>query len=479
MNRRHSSSTSAITLVLIDLVGFFVALNLAIWLRYEVFAHAFVKRGAPPWSQIIDVIPWVAVAWLTVNAGVGSYRTQQNFLDELAALVRATLLTFLAVLSASFFYREVSYSRAMIGFLVPLVLVASLGSRIVLRLLRRRALTRFGGQLRVLVVGQNAIARNLVAGMANIRDRYKIVGMVSSSENVPDDLEFLGSLDELETICQTHNIDTLVMAERELDDAQILSSIEVCLRNQVTWNMVPRVHELLVDRARVDLVDGIPLVGMRRSNIVGFNWMLKRAMDIAASLLLLILGLPLMVAVAVAIRASSKGPVFYVQERVGYRGQMFPFLKFRSMHVNNDNAIHKDYTRQWITQNKAHTQSSKEGETVHKIVDDPRVFGVGHFIRRYSIDELPQLINVLRGDMSLIGPRPALAYEVEVYSEWHRRRFEAPPGITGLWQVSGRNRLSFEQMIKLDIEYLENWSIWMDVRILFRTIGVVLFEKAY
>ena len=116
---------------------------------------------------------------------------------------------------------------------------------------------------------------------------------------------------------------------------------------------------------------------------------------------------------------------------------------------------------------------------MHKIIDDPRVFAVGKFIRRYSIDELPQLFNVFRGDMSLIGPRPALSYEVDVYSEWHRRRFEAPPGITGLWQVSGRNKLSFEEMIELDIEYLENWSLWMDLNILYRTVSVVLFEKAY
>ena len=197
----------------------------------------------------------------------------------------------------------------------------------------------------------------------------------------------------------------------------------------------------------------------------------------AASALILVAIAPLMFGVALAIRMSSPGPVFYTQQRVGYRGQQFPFFKFRSMHVNNDDQIHRDYTKQWITQNQAH--SSEGEEVVHKIVDDPRIFPVGKFIRRFSIDELPQLLNVLRGEMSLIGPRPALPYEVEVYNEWHRRRFEAPPGITGLWQVSGRNRLSFEEMIELDIDYLENWSMFRDIRILFRTVGVVLFEKAY
>jgi lipopolysaccharide/colanic/teichoic acid biosynthesis glycosyltransferase len=148
------------------------------------------------------------------------------------------------------------------------------------------------------------------------------------------------------------------------------------------------------------------------------------------------------------------------------------------MHVGNDDAIHREYTKQWITENRAHTEAG-DGNDVHKIVHDPRVFPFGRFIRRYSIDELPQLLNVLRGEMSLIGPRPAIPYEVDVYREWHRRRFEAPPGITGLWQVSGRNQLSFEEMIKLDIDYIENWSLLLDLRILIRTVRVVLFEHAY
>ena len=480
MSRRHSSSWPAAVLVLVDLVGFFAALNLAIWLRYTIFAGTFSKPGPPPWPEILEVIPFVAVSWVAVNAGVGSYRQGMGALDEFSSLLRATILTFLGVLSAHFFYREASYSRAMIGFLIPLLLFVSLASRLVLRMLRRRALTKFGGTLRVLVVGQDPTAESLVRGMVRLGDQYNVVGTVGVPTDIGENtLPVLGVFEDLELICQQENIDTLVIAERELTEDQILKSIEVCLRNQVTWNMVPRVHELLVDRARVDLVDGIPLVGMRRTNIVGFNWMIKRALDIVASTILLIIGSPLMIGVAVAIRFSSKGPIFYVQDRVGYRGQLFPFIKFRSMHTNNDNAIHRDYTRQWITENKAHTEDESGEETVHKIVDDPRVFKVGKFIRRYSIDELPQLFNVFRGDMSLIGPRPALAYEVEVYSEWHRRRFEAPPGITGLWQVSGRNKLSFEQMIELDIEYLENWTLGTDIQILFRTVSVVLFEKAY
>jgi exopolysaccharide biosynthesis polyprenyl glycosylphosphotransferase len=312
------------------------------------------------------------------------------------------------------------------------------------------------------------------------RDYYQVVGYIDTGNDATEgasELPRLGQVDDIEELCTQQSFDSLILVDRMLSETKVLDTVDACLRHQIAWNMVPAVHELLLDRARVDLVDGIPLVGMRRSNIVGFNWMLKRVIDIAASLVLIVLAAPLMLAVAMGIKLSSQGPVFYVQKRVGYRGRLFPFLKFRSMHVGNDDAIHREYTRKWITENQAHDQG--ENGDVHKIVDDPRVFGFGRWIRRYSIDELPQLFSVLRGEMSLIGPRPAIPYEVAVYREWHRRRFEAPPGITGLWQVSGRNQLSFEEMIKLDIDYLENWSLLLDLRILLRTVRVVLFEHAY
>lgn len=214
-----------------------------------------------------------------------------------------------------------------------------------------------------------------------------------------------------------------------------------------------------------------------RSNITGRNARLKRLFDVLAGAALLVPAAPIMIAAAAIIKVSSRGPAFHVGPRVGYRGKVFQFIKFRSMDVGNDDQIHRDYVKRWITEGKA-SANEIQGKKTHKIVNDPRVFPFGRFIRKYSIDELPQLFNVLRGDMSLVGPRPAMPYEVEVYSAVHCRRFEAPPGITGLWQVSGRNRLTFDEMIKLDVEYLENWSLLSDLLILGRTLRVVLFEPA-
>lgn len=207
---------------------------------------------------------------------------------------------------------------------------------------------------------------------------------------------------------------------------------------------------------------------------------LKRAMDIMGSTLALILAAPIFLVIAVVVKATSKGPVFFRQQRIGQYGEPFVFLKFRSMEDGNDAGIHKEYVRRLIAGN-AERKSNGNGEGVFKLTQDPRITRVGAFLRKTSLDELPQFINVLNGDMSLVGPRPPIPYELETYDFWHRRRLlEAKPGITGLWQVSGRSRVTFDEMVRLDLRYASAWSPWMDIKILLRTPrAVVLGEGAH
>jgi len=207
----------------------------------------------------------------------------------------------------------------------------------------------------------------------------------------------------------------------------------------------------------------------------------KRATDIVGSALGLLIATPLFLAIALAIKLTSKGPVFFRQQRIGHFGEPFVFLKFRSMYLNNDPKIHLDYIRQLIS-GKAERQSCNgNGQGVYKLTTDPRVTRVGAFLRRTSLDELPQLINVLRGEMSLVGPRPPIPYEVDTYQTWHRRRvLEAKPGITGLWQVSGRSRVGFDEMVRLDVRYAMQRSFWLDLKILLLTPrAVILGDGAY
>jgi lipopolysaccharide/colanic/teichoic acid biosynthesis glycosyltransferase len=203
--------------------------------------------------------------------------------------------------------------------------------------------------------------------------------------------------------------------------------------------------------------------------------LVKRVMDIAGSFLALIFAAPIFVLLALAIKLTSEGPVFFRQQRIGRYGVPFSLLKFRSMYCGNSNAIHKQYVAQLIAGTAQKQPCSGNGHSVYKLTTDPRVTSIGAFLRRSSLDELPQLINVLKGEMSLVGPRPPLDYELERYDLWHRRRLmEAKPGITGLWQVNGRNRIPFDEMVRLDLVYANSWSPWLDLKILFRTPKAVL-----
>lgn len=207
---------------------------------------------------------------------------------------------------------------------------------------------------------------------------------------------------------------------------------------------------------------------------------IKRAMDVAGSALMLCLCAPVFVCVAVAIKASSKGPVLFRQQRVGQYGRPFTFLKFRSMLVNNDHSAHKEYVTKFIASEANKQPANGNGKSVYKLTGDPRVTRVGKFLRRTSLDELPQFLNVLTGEMSLVGPRPPIPYELAAYQTWHRRRLlEVKPGITGLWQVTGRSRVNFDEMVRLDLRYATSWSPSLDFSILMRTpIAVIKGEGA-
>ena len=200
---------------------------------------------------------------------------------------------------------------------------------------------------------------------------------------------------------------------------------------------------------------------------------LKRVLDLVLTWLILVVFAPFLLLIVVAIKIGSSGPVLHTQIRLGKKGRPFVFYKFRSMCVDGDDAEHRSYVRKLINAGNPY-EAGKNGKLFFKISDDSRVTRVGKLIRKYSVDEFPQLFNVLRGEMSLVGPRPPLPYEYEDYTDWDIKRLDGIPGITGLWQVNGKNTIPFEEMIKLDIHYLKDWSLWLDIKIIFRTIPAML-----
>jgi len=201
----------------------------------------------------------------------------------------------------------------------------------------------------------------------------------------------------------------------------------------------------------------------------------KRLIDIFASVLVVVVGFPFFLAIALLIKLTSKGPVFFSQQRIGERGDVFTLYKFRTMRQDADDSIHREFTRSFIEGRMSNSSLDEKAPSIYKLADDPRVTSVGNFLRKTSLDELPQFINILRGEMTIVGPRPPLQYELEYYEEWHKFRLKVKPGLTGLWQVSGRSSVPFNEMVKLDLYYIEHWSLLLDLKIMLRTIPVMLF----
>lgn len=217
---------------------------------------------------------------------------------------------------------------------------------------------------------------------------------------------------------------------------------------------------------------GIEVIKYR---VCGFSYFLKRTLDYLMVMPVMVILLPIMAVIAVAIKMDSKGPVIFKQKRLGLNGRPFMFYKFRSMVEQADSSVHEDYMKGLINGEKSKKKYTKP--VTFKLTKDDRVTKVGRILRRTSLDELPQLLNVLKGNMSLVGPRPPIQYEVDIYEDWHKRRLDVIPGITGLWQVSGRSQLDFDDMVKLDLKYIDDWSLGLDLKILFRTVAVVAKRK--
>ena len=201
----------------------------------------------------------------------------------------------------------------------------------------------------------------------------------------------------------------------------------------------------------------------------------KRLIDIFASVLVVVVGFPFFLAIALLIKLTSKGPVFFYQQRIGEGGDIFTLYKFRTMRQDADDSIHREFTRSFIEGRMSNSSLDEKAPSIYKLADDPRVTSVGNFLRKTSLDELPQFINILRGEMTIVGPRPPLQYELEYYEEWHKLRLKVKPGLTGLWQVSGRSSVPLNEMVKLDLYYIEHWSLLLDLKIMLRTIPVMFF----
>lgn len=461
-----------VLLAIIDSIALLAALWLAMKLRPPLNAFELARGGGP---QLYAAAAFAVCAWILVANVLGINRLRNAGLRELLAIGKASAVTTFLVLILEFLAHLRPPPRLTValafGFSILFVPAA--------RELARRCVGAFyarsGLLVPLVVVGFNPLGEYVCGQILDELRTYEFLGFL-------DDRAQAGEYDGRRVLGRTAEIARLAASNPGLEVAIVLPDadsdyihqlVRLCEHHHVRWSAMPSMFRSVSAGLRVDMAGVIPLIGPRNSNIEGLNFVIKRGFDIAVAAMILIPAAPLILLTALAIRLFDGGPLLFRQVRIGLHGQPFELLKFRTMRPLSSDAAHRDYVRKWI-QEKGHAAAAHNGKSLFKLSGDARITRLGRWLRRFSLDELPQLFNVLRGEMSLIGPRPALPYEIDLYQDWHRRRLEAPPGITGLWQVSGRNHLSFEDMVRLDIKYIEDWSLGGDVAILLRTVPTIL-----
>ncbi|GAA3402950.1 sugar transferase [Paenibacillus hodogayensis] len=417
------------------------------------------------YMMLIGVIFAVYTGWL-YQRGMFKWNRDIKIIDDTFTAAKAVAFSFLIALGLIFFLKtSVIYSRVLILVLAVLMVVSFMASRFlrlgVLILLKRTP----HYDKNVLIIGAGRVGEQIRDNLnANKTGRTRFIGFL---DDYKKGHQVLGSIPDIEQLVQKHKIHEIyitIPSERGLIN-KMISSVR---KYDVQIKIIPELFELVTSSVSFDHAFDYPCIEIVRTPLRGLNWFMKRSADFVVSAIGILLISPILAAVAIAIKLDSRGPLLIKQKRIGKNGAPFNMLKFRSM-VANAEAL------------KASLAHKNEAVgPVFKIKNDPRITRVGRFIRKYSLDELPQLFNVLMGQMSLVGPRPPLPNEVEQYTDYQWRRFDVRPGITGLWQVSGRSDLPFEEWVKLDIYYIERWSLGLEFRILLKTLPVVLKgEGAY
>jgi exopolysaccharide biosynthesis polyprenyl glycosylphosphotransferase len=468
MARKRVATLPGYAVAIIDAILINAGFGLAWFLRYElqigreVAASNFLPLG--DYTGIQALLTGCLLVVYLVN-GVYGRRRRQGWVDEVSGITSGALLGVAIMIVAVFYLGAFGYSRLVFVYaaiaIIVLLSMARAADRVRLAYLRRKGF----GLRRVLVVGEGLLGRMIMQNVvAQPELGYQIVGFVDDEVRQSlGRLHYLGTCADTARLVATNDIDEVFIALPSASHLKITEILLACARQKVRFRIVPDFFELSLNQVDVTEINGIPLIGLRDVSLHGGGQIFKRVLDVIAAGLGLILTSPFLAAIAVAIKLETPGPIIVCQERIGRSGEAFKFYKFRSM---------RDRADRELAALLAHNEADGP---IFKMRNDPRRTKVGRWIRRFSLDELPQLFNVLRGDMSMIGPRPGFPHEVDQYLDWHRRRLEVSPGITGLWQVSGRSDLPFDEMALLDIWYIENWSLGLDFKILVRTIPTVVF----
>ena len=460
--------------IALDAILVNIAMIVAWYVRYVLQVTVPLGEGfyPQPYSAYLPLALVLAVMMIAILRVEGLYipRRGRTFLDEIYTLTNGTTTAILLIMAFTFFIRPLVYSRAVYVYAALLIVVLLASARAIERAARPQLRRRGIGVDRVLIVGAGEVGRALMRAMVAQPDlAYQIVGFVDDDkERGSTDIgrfKALGGTENLSALLKEFAVDEVIVTLPWTAREKIISIMEMTRQMGIPAKVVPDLFQLSLSRVAIDGIGGVPLLRVREPSFGSWNSLLKRAVDLLGAVILSVIAAPFVPLIALAIRMDSSGPIIFSQKRIGRGGRLFTTYKFRSMRDGAECELPKLDDR------------NEAVGPIFKMKRDPRRTRVGTFLRRMSLDELPQLLNVLRGEMSLVGPRPPLLSEVERYQEWHKRRMEVPPGMTGLWQVSGRSELTFDEMCMLDIYYIENWSPWLDFWIMLKTVPSVLLAR--
>jgi exopolysaccharide biosynthesis polyprenyl glycosylphosphotransferase len=445
---------SVAALVAIDLGGLVIGIYVAL-----IFRELYLGQWPPLWGILWDTetnwLPFLTVITVLVFWVGGLYRRRElraGLGQIVFSLVLVSAITLAFGLGTG--YHFTTYGLTPTALVVTAFFIGALRSSY--DVLTRDVLQLAGVRRRVILVGEGDPLAELRRTLGSDRSgiRYEFLGAVGPAE-----------LERVPLLLREQDVHELIVTDGGFDERELLELVEEAHRFGVKVKIAPRTTELLLQRAEYIPGEGAPLFELRPPALAGWEWAVKRCFDLVVSSLIVVVGSPIWAAIAVAIKLSSPGPVFYRDRRIGLREREFGMMKFRTMYAD-------------AAQRQDSLEAANEASgPLFKIKDDPRVTRVGRMLRRYSLDELPQVLNVLWGEMSLVGPRPLPIRDYEQLQQWHRKRYLVLPGMTGLWQVSGRIDLSFDDLVRLDFYYIENWSIWLDISILAKTLPAVLARR--
>lgn len=435
-------------LIPIDIAMVLLAFVLAYKLR--LYFELVPAVSFQPFGEYVKFIIFLVPIWIAVFALTGLYSLSERktALAEFGKIIVGVSAAIALVMAWIFLGRIFFFSRLIIAFTWALAIVTVTFGRYLIRFCQRFCYRWGIGVHRVIVLSGNGAAKTIINEIKNNRNLgYRLVKVAD-----------LSGIEKLEIIVNNNPCDEIILAESSLDEKTVAKILEFCRLNHIGFKMLPNL--LLVRSSCVDIqqLADVPILEFKRTPLDGWGKILKRGFDLIFALILVLILSPIMIIVAVLVKLTSRGPILFRQQRVGLE-KNFTFYKFRTMREHAE---------------KEHEKYIQKYGNMFKLQNDPRLTPIGGFLRRTSLDELPQFFNVLKGEMSLIGPRPPMPEEVQKYNNWQKRRLGVKPGITGLWQVSGRSAVSFDEWVRLDAYYIENWSLWLDFQILLKTVWVVI-----